>query len=105
LLTGNKNIPGYSQDLNLGRKFGYTNAGAIAFVGAGCANGDAPTTRRVVFDYLGRPIQADVRTATAIYQNGQFLTGECTIQLTNDAGERYDITIQPETGFANATRT
>jgi Tfp pilus assembly protein PilE len=83
-------------DINLGKKYGIKDADGIVFTG--CGGGD----RRIVFDYLGRPMRNNPSTYNAPYDmtNARLITSLCTITIKNNAGQTANITIQQETGFA-----
>jgi Tfp pilus assembly protein FimT len=87
-----------TSDMNLGRKYGITGVDGIEF--EDCSADDE---RRIVFDYLGRPMQNNPRNYGAPYDstNAVLITSTtCKIIVKNNAGQIADITIQPETGFA-----
>jgi prepilin-type N-terminal cleavage/methylation domain-containing protein len=87
-----------TKEMNLGHKYGITN---VVFDNS-CSPGiGANKARRIVFDYLGRPIKGSISSDTSPYPAGRLLTQECIITLTNDANENINITIQPETGYAS----
>ena len=54
---------------------------------------------RLSFDYLGRPIKGNLRFDTAPYVNGDLITSDCNITLTDTNGNSIIITVKPETGF------
>jgi Tfp pilus assembly protein FimT len=92
-LTGKATMNAAS-DINLGRKYGIgRNKDSIRFVN--CDNNN----KRIVFDYLGRPMQGNTTDYTMPYQNTHLITNLCTITIENSAGQTVNITIQPETGF------
>ncbi|MDA3078376.1 prepilin-type N-terminal cleavage/methylation domain-containing protein [Campylobacter sp. JMF_06 NA1] len=76
--------------LNLQGKYGITN---IAFAGCG-ENGN----QTISFDHIGRPMGQVSNSATPY--DRVFVTN-CTITLTNDAGDSSVITIRPETGYVS----
>jgi prepilin-type N-terminal cleavage/methylation domain-containing protein len=73
---------------------------------------DASSTapRVISFDYLGRPMldrpslyDKPYPSSISSYKGG-LLTSLCTITLINDADEKIDIKIQPETGFVETSK-
>jgi len=81
--------------LNLGRSYGVTN---VTF------NDGCSTARRIAFDYLGRPIQGNLRTTTSVYHttSQRLVVDDCNIVLT-DGIDNITITIRPETGYVSIT--
>ncbi|MBP3225056.1 MAG: type II secretion system protein [Campylobacter sp.] len=75
--------------LNLQGKYGITN---IVFAG-GCAN-----VQTISFDHIGRPMGQVSNSATPY---DRVFVADCTITLTNDAGDSSVITIRPETGYVS----
>ena len=58
---------------------------------------------RIAFDYIGRPLQGDLKTSNKPYQIGRIITSQCQIALCKDASCDNNITIaiEPETGYAH----
>jgi len=54
---------------------------------------------RLAFDYLGRPIQGNLRFDTSPYMNGDLIVSDCNITLTHEDGNSIVLTVKPETGF------
>ena len=93
LLSGNVAIGNaMTRELSIGRVYGITG---VVF-GDAC-NADT----RITFDYLGRPIQNNPLNHNGAYGANILITRPCVITITNNAGERIAITIQPETGYAS----
>ncbi|MDR1975384.1 MAG: type II/IV secretion system protein [Campylobacteraceae bacterium] len=88
-----------TQDLNLGKTYGIIGATGVTF-NNNCGAGN----RRIVFDYIGRPMQSDPKDYGRPYTTTNLITSTtphlCTITLTDNSGRSANITIQPETGFA-----
>lgn len=82
-----------SKELNLGGKYGITN---VIFSNSCTVGG----SRRVIFDYIGRPMKGR-GDFTSAYPANSLITQTCTITLRNNANENIDITIEPETGYAS----
>jgi type II secretory pathway pseudopilin PulG len=91
------NDPRATRELNLGKKYGITD---VEF-NRTCSNGIPPNnSKRLAFDYLGRPLKGSIDGSTAPYDNSRLIIRQCTITLTNSAHESINIIIEPETGFA-----
>ncbi len=59
---------------------------------------------RIAFDYIGRPLQGDLKTSNKPYQIGRVITSQCQIALckTNPCSEdNITIAIEPETGYTH----
>jgi hypothetical protein len=66
-----------------------------------CSNGVRPrNSKRIAFDYLGRPFKGDISNADYPYDTVRLIFKKCFITLTNSAGDSINITVEPETGFA-----
>ncbi len=83
--------------MNLGKSFGIQN---VIFQG-GCAV--TPSTARIAFDNLGRPIIGNIKVSTKQYRigkvSGALLMSQCRIILSAD--ENITIAIEPETGYTH----
>jgi prepilin-type N-terminal cleavage/methylation domain-containing protein len=85
-----------TKDLNIGRTYGITGADSIEFTN--CKDGDA---HRIVFDYMGRPMSGNPNDYTQSYSNAELIKEDlCKITIKDSSGDSLEITIQPETGFA-----
>jgi Tfp pilus assembly protein FimT len=82
-----------TKEMNIENKYGINN---VTFSNT-CSS---RSSRRIVFDYLGRPIKGNIRDDNSSYPDGRLITKQCIITLTNNAGESINITVEPETGFA-----
>ena len=80
------------EKLNLGKTYGITD---VAFSSSCSLYG----SKRVVFDYLGRPLIGNISSLTATYDNTHILRSDCNITLTHQDGNSITITVKPETGF------
>lgn len=83
-----------TSELNLGKKYGIEK---VEFSSA-CRVG---TSRRIAFDYLGRPLKGNLSTYTSSYQKDRLISAPCEITLEHKNGENITITIEPETGFVD----
>lgn len=81
-----------TKSLNIGTKYGITD---VSFQG-GCAIG---VSKRIAFDYLGRPLKGNAATHTSAYMKDRLVKEQCNITLTNDVGN-ITISVEPETGYA-----
>jgi Tfp pilus assembly protein FimT len=67
-------------------------------------SGDCAGKSIISFDHLGRPLIGDLGATTAAYTapgtDGELLTDDCTITLSN-SDENATIVIRPETGYAS----
>jgi Tfp pilus assembly protein FimT len=88
--------PDVTNEMNLGKKYGITN---VKFSDT-CSNSGST---RLAFDYLGRPLKGAINGLTEPYDTTRLMTKRCIITLTNNAGENINITVEPETGFAQIT--
>ena len=80
--------------LNLGMSYGVTD---VTFSG-GCSS-----AKRIAFDYLGRPIQGNLRTTTSAYNttaSPRLVVNDCNITLSNGT-DSVSIIIRPETGYTS----
>ena len=78
-----------SDRIFLSHKFGINN---ISY--SGCGNNN----QYIGFDHLGRPHSGFAGSTVPNY--GSYLTTTCTITFNMDNGDDFNITIQPETGYA-----
>jgi type II secretory pathway pseudopilin PulG len=88
-----------TKGMHIGNKYGITD---VTFSDS-CSNGISPNkSKRLAFDYLGRPLKGNIvgLSLTNPYDTTYLMVEKCTITLTNSAGENINITIEPETGFA-----
>lgn len=58
------------------------------------------TGRRIVFDYLGRPMIGNPKSYNAPYESGKILTQVCKITFSR-GNQNIKICIEPETGYAH----
>jgi prepilin-type N-terminal cleavage/methylation domain-containing protein len=82
-----------TKELNIGKKYGITNV----IFNNNCSNSGST---RLAFDYLGRPLKGNIANSNSPYDTTRLMFERCTITFTNSAGENINITIEPETGFA-----
>lgn len=90
-------FPGMKK-LNLGMSYGITN---ILFSAECSVSG----SKRIAFDYLGRPIKGKLGSAggggnTTAYEDDNLIQNNCDITLT-DGSASVIIRILPETGYAS----
>ena len=93
--------PRITKSMNIGKEYGITG---VNFGDSCSIKGGGVNSRRIVFDYLGRPLKGDLSSYGNPYSkdgNSRLITQLCTITLTNNAGENINITIQPETGYTS----
>lgn len=83
-----------TSELNLGKKYGIKE---VTFSNTCSVTG----SRRVIFDYLGRPMKGNLATYTSSYQKDRLISAPCEITLEHKNGENITITIEPETGFVD----
>lgn len=83
-----------TSELNLGKKYGIKE---VTFSNTCSVTG----SRRVIFDYLGRPMKGNLATYTSSYQKDRLISAPCEIILEHKNGENITITIEPETGFVD----
>jgi prepilin-type N-terminal cleavage/methylation domain-containing protein len=89
--------PNATNEMNLGKKYGIID---VVFSNT-CSNGVPPNnSKRLAFDYLGRPLKGNIASLDSPYDTTRLMFERCTITFTNSAGENINITIEPETGFA-----
>jgi Tfp pilus assembly protein FimT len=81
-----------TKTMNLGNEYGISN---VTFSNSCSISG----SRRITFDYLGRPMKGSARYDMLPYPNNRLLTEQCNITLV-DGVSNITITIEPETGFA-----
>jgi hypothetical protein len=82
--------------MNLGKEYGIVD---VAFSSA-CSNGVPPkNSKRLAFDYVGRPLKGDISTLKGPYDTTHMMYKRCNIMLTDNSGKSINITIEPETGF------
>ena len=84
---------GATREMNLGMTYGVTN---ITFSTSCQFSG----SRRLSFDYLGRPLKGVPSGFTATYQANRRITQLCQITLTNGI-DNIVIAIEPETGYTH----
>jgi type II secretory pathway pseudopilin PulG len=85
--------PRATKELNIDKEYGITN---VKFSNT-CSNSGST---RLAFDYLGRPLKGAIDGLKASYDTTHLMIKQCNIALTNSAEESINITIEPETGFA-----
>jgi len=56
-------------------------------------------SKRLIFDYMGRPLIGNIRSLTLPYDNAHILKQDCNITLTHADGNSIVLTVQAETGF------
>jgi Tfp pilus assembly protein FimT len=81
-----------TNEMNIDKKYGITN---VEFSNT-CSNSNS---KRLAFDYLGRPLKGAIDGLKASYDTTHLMTKQCVITFTNSAGESISITVEPETGF------
>lgn len=79
-----------TKQLNLGEYYGITN---VEF-----KNGCKGRSRRISFDYLGRPFMGNTKTQTSPYQLERLIKSTCSIIITQN-DKTCTILIEPETGY------
>ncbi|MDR1460910.1 MAG: type II secretion system GspH family protein [Campylobacteraceae bacterium] len=90
-----------TKNLNLGKTYGIIGADGISFNDK-CNN---EGILRITFDYLGRPMSRNPNAYTELYDDTNLLVSQghdnlCTITIKDESGDSLNMTIQPETGFA-----
>jgi len=80
-----------TKELNIGYKY---DVESVIFKHCGRA-------KRVIFDYLGRPVTGNSATYSKAYTSNRMLQHTCEIQLKNSDNETISILIEPETGYAH----
>ncbi len=94
LLSGGRTISYNNEKTNkktaIEEAYGITN---VTF--SGCGN-----AKRIVFDYLGRPLTGDPKNYHAPYEKNKILTSICKITISNGF-QNIGICIEPETGYAH----
>jgi prepilin-type N-terminal cleavage/methylation domain-containing protein len=96
LLSGKVN-PSIVKNMNIGHKYSIKN---ISFSG-GCPVG---RSRRIYFDYLGRPMYGPPHSLTKKYfakSSNKLVVQDCIITITNSVGKSKNIVITPETGYVH----
>ena len=91
--------PDLLQKTNLGNAYGITD---VDF-GSEC-NGGNGQAMRIAFDHFGRPIEGDISAPIlplTVVNALNFITGTCTITLSNGSNEDVVILIEPETGYTH----
>jgi prepilin-type N-terminal cleavage/methylation domain-containing protein len=84
---------GSTQSMNLGMEYGVTSvlfSSTCKFAGS----------KRISFDYLGRPLKGSPRSFSAPYQFNRLIVDDCNITLT-DGVDNIVIQIKPETGYTH----
>ncbi|NLC28414.1 MAG: type II secretion system protein [Campylobacteraceae bacterium] len=81
-----------TQKMNLGKAYGITNVK----LSTPCS---ISSSRRIVFDYLGRPLRGNPSSYSSSYPNNRLINSTCEITLETKNGKGISITIEPETGF------
>jgi type II secretory pathway pseudopilin PulG len=88
--------PNATNEMNLGKEYGIID---VIFSNT-CSNGIYPNnSKRIAFDYLGRPIKGNIANMDALYDDKYLMYKQCNITLV-DGVSNITITIEPETGFA-----
>ena len=77
-----------SKNIFISNKYGITNIDS-----SNCNN-----VMHIGFDHLGRPHQSFGASTSADYST--YLNSSCTFKFTMSNGEEFNITIEPETGYA-----
>ena len=102
ILTGKKDISTtttgmYTKQMDLYNSFGITSVSLT-----GCRDGGVSGALRFGFDYLGRPIVKNMDVLTKPYSSTSELrlaTKTCNLKLTDSAGNKITISIEPESGY------
>ncbi len=87
--------PRITPSMNLGHHYNISN---VKFKNCGKSN----KSRRIAFDYLGRPLVGNIRYLTSSYaKNGSsyLLQTTCNIMLSDTSGTSVTINVEPETGY------
>ncbi len=102
-LTGRESISTntgrFNKKMNLTQSYNINNV----LFSASCSFSGS---RRISFDYLGRPLFGNPIALDAMYNDnfgvngGRLITNQCTITLTNNDSESIQIIIEPETGYS-----
>jgi len=82
-----------TKEMNLGKKYGITE---VKFDNSCSPSG----ARRIIFDYLGRPMKGRSSSFPSAYPENRLLTQPCQIILFANNGDNITISVEPETGFA-----
>lgn len=94
------NSPKISKEMILGQKYGIQT---ITFSPSCTNNQGINQSRRISFDYMGRPFQGDLSNLaswTMPYQADKLIQTTCSIVLSNGT-ENITIAIEPETGYTH----
>ncbi|MDR1285519.1 MAG: prepilin-type N-terminal cleavage/methylation domain-containing protein [Campylobacteraceae bacterium] len=81
-----------TKKMNLGNEYGISN---VVFSNTCSISG----SRRIIFDYLGRPMRGNAASYTSAYPANRLIAEQCNITLS-DGTDSIIISIEPETGFA-----
>ena len=88
----------YTKNMNLTVKYAITD---VSFSN----NCSYHASRRVSFDYIGRPLYANPASLDSMYIDGvngnRLIQTPCIITLTDTDNESKQIAIEPETGYAH----
>jgi len=87
--NGNCNTPGISNNIQIGKKYGIAS-----IVGSGGCAG----VQYIGFDHLGRPHIGFGNSAQP--DSSSYMNSVCTFTFTLDDTRTFQISIQPETGYA-----
>jgi len=93
-ILGGEVNPKITKSMNIGHKYGITS---VTFSG-GCTTS---RSRRIYFDYVGRPMYLNPATLTSKYYSGtqnRLIRTDCKITLSNGSKSKT-IVIIPETGY------
>jgi prepilin-type N-terminal cleavage/methylation domain-containing protein len=85
------------QSMNLGVSY---NVSDVAFSSA-CSY---YRSKRLIFDYKGRPLIGNSSSLAIPYDNAHLLKADCNITLTHENGDKIVLTIKPETGFVEISK-
>jgi len=89
----NKSFVGMKR-LNIGRKYNIKNV-----VFSKSCNGANGSSKRIVFDHLGRPLQGNISGNKKAYESDNLIKSDCTITISSSS-ESLKIVVEPETGYA-----
>ena len=87
--------------MNLGKKYGITN---VDF-SSSCTTGGSHPSKRIAFDYMGRPLYGAFHNYTKPYPADRIVRTQCIISLCTQScasastSEKIQIAIEPETGY------
>ena len=82
-----------SDDIFLSKKYGIT--AVTPLTGTGCAG-----AAHIAFDHLGRPHHGTNFSQSAAANYGGYMSSRCTFRFTMSDTTTFDISIEPETGYA-----